>query len=145
MQKSVEVRGLREAMRELDALGKGNLLRDKVSPALDASATRILEKAKQLVPFKTGALKRSLQKRFRKAALSAKVIATYPKGARRRVKKTKKQAAGSQGYYAFAVEFGTKTKKAKPFLFPAARSCATKNDAEINLALDKVLDANARR
>ncbi|HQF92400.1 MAG TPA: HK97 gp10 family phage protein [Synergistaceae bacterium] len=146
----VRVLGLREALRELRSLGEGNVLREACAETVDRCADRVLESAKALVPVETGALRDSLKKRHKKGSLVAKVFADYPDTGEYRKKKTNKQAAGSPVYYAFAVEYGTKgtktrrARRAKPFLYPAARANIAAGDRDMEEAIERVLSRGGR-
>lgn len=89
---------------------------------LEKTGEEIRDEAKRLAPVRTGALRESIKKRAwrRNGRTTVKVLADYPKTGRYRKAKTRKQAAGSEEYYAFAVEFGTKNQQERPFLRPAA-------------------------
>jgi len=83
----------------------------------------------------TGRLRRSI-KTFsnandKKRAI-VRIAADYPEQAGIRKSKTRKQAAGSKEYYAFAVEYGTRKMSAQPFLNPAleAKSSEVTKSAE---------------
>lgn len=139
MSVSVQVKGLGKALLELRSLGEGDALREEVAQAIDRSAERVLEDAKRRVPVLTGLLQESLKKKHRKGSLVASVEADYPKIGRLRKRNTRKQKAGSRDYYAFAVEFGTKTRRAKPFLFPAAAANEEAGEKDVADAMERVL------
>jgi len=125
--------GLKEEMDRLRAAPEE--LRKKTFSVLEDRAEAIRADAAARAPVKTGALRRSIKKVVSEKTLTAKVFADYPEGNRTNKRKTRKQAAGSKRYYAFAVEYGTKKMAAKPFLYPAARA----GEAATNSALEAVL------
>lgn len=127
------VNGLKEEMDRLRAAPEE--LRKKTFSVLEDRAEAIRADAAARAPVKTGALRRSIKKVVSEKTLMAKVFADYPEGGMRNKSKTRKQAAGSRRYYAFAVEFGTKKAPAQPFLNPAARA----GEAATNSALEAVL------
>ena len=105
---------------------------EKVREAMISGAQVIAEDIKARAPIGTreprkgagvGRLKDSIKVRKivgnKGAKLSIKIEADYPRNAGRRKNKTRKQAAGSKEYYAFAVEYGTRKMEAQPFMAPA--------------------------
>ena len=95
-----------------------------IAEELDKTAELIVAEAKRLAPVDTGALRDSIKKTktsVRNGRIRTKVFADYPKGKGVHKTKTKKQVKGARAYYAFAVEYGTKHMKARPFLKPAVR------------------------
>jgi HK97 gp10 family phage protein len=127
------VNGLKEELDRLRAAPEK--LRAKTFKALEERAEAVRSDAASRAPVKTGALRRSIKKMVSEKTLTATVFADYPEGNRTNKRKTRKQAAGSKRYYAFAQEFGTKNMPAHPFLYPAARA----GEAATNSALEAVL------
>ena len=127
------VNGLKEELERLRQAPEK--LRAKTFKALEERAEVIRGDAAARAPVKTGALRRSVKKQVSEKTLTAKVFCDYPDTGGTNRRKTRKQAAGSKRYYAFAVEFGTKKMNAKPFLFPAARA----GESATNSALEAVL------
>lgn len=140
MMKMIYGHNVEKALRELAELGMGRILAAEVSRAVSVQADRIREGAERRAPVVTGALKASIRKKFRKGSLWAKVEADYPKTGRQRKRKTCKQKTGSREYYAFAVEFGTKRSRARPFLMPAAEAEVSRGVAEVEAAMERVLN-----
>ena len=73
------------------------------------------------------------------------VEADYPENAGRRKTKTKKQAAGSKEYYAFALEYGTHKMAAQPFLHPALEAKAQRVQEIIAEELEHLCDEATAR
>lgn len=113
---------------------------------LEKTGEEIRDEAKRLAPVRTGALRESIKKRAwrRNGRTTVKVLADYPKTGRYRKAKTRKQAAGSREYYAFAVEYGTKHVEAQPFLMPAARKAEDGLERRVSSNMDIVLDKELR-
>lgn len=109
---------------------------------LEKTGEEIRDEAKRLAPVRTGALRESIKKRVwrRNGRTTVKVLADYPKTGRYRKTKTRKQAAGSREYYAFAVEYGTKHVEAQPFLMPAARKAEDGLERRVSSNMDIVLN-----
>ncbi|MDY2649153.1 MAG: HK97-gp10 family putative phage morphogenesis protein [Pyramidobacter porci] len=109
---------------------------------LEKTGEEIRDEAKRLAPVRTGALRESIKKRVwrRNGRTTVKVLADYPKTGRYRKAKTRKQAAGSREYYAFAVEYGTKHVEAQPFLMPAARKAENGLEQRVSSNMDIVLN-----
>lgn len=109
---------------------------------LEKTGEEIRDEAKRLAPVRTGALRESIKKRVwrRNGRTTVKVLADYPKTGRYRKAKTRKQAAGSREYYAFAVEYGTKHVEAQPFLMPAARKAEDGLEQRVSSNMDIVLN-----
>ncbi|MDO5116190.1 MAG: hypothetical protein Q4D58_08855 [Synergistaceae bacterium] len=113
--------------------------------ALRQTADEIQAGAKAIVRVRTGLLRESIKKTVRRRpdSVVARVFADYP-AAKDKVHKTstKKQAAGSRDYYAFAIEYGTKRSRAYPFLKPTANKlegrALRRIDAIVNRELGKV-------
>lgn len=118
MRIEAQLEGADEVMRKLRELSK-NTVKKKVKKAVSDGADIVRDEAKRLVPVNTGRLRESIIARTAKRGISGIVIADYPKDAGVRKSKTRKQAAGSQEYYAFAVEYGTRIMAAQPFMRPA--------------------------
>lgn len=130
------VNGLKE---ELDRLRQApERLKAKAYKALEERAEAIRSDAASRAPVKTGALRRSIKKTVSEKTLTAKVFCDYPDTGGRNRRKTRKQAAGSRRYYAFAVEYGTKRMAAKPFLYPAARAAEGRTKAMLEEILKEV-------
>ena len=120
--------GARDVIKSLEAFGE-EALRDRVFEAIKSGAEAVADDARGRAPVGTreprkgagvGRLKASIKvTATKKRFISAKVEADYPRNAGTRKSKTKKQAAGSKEYYAFAVEYGTRKMAAQPFLAPA--------------------------
>lgn len=110
---------------------------------LEKTGEEIRDEAKRLAPVRTGALRESIKKKAwrRNGRTTVKVLADYPKTGRYRKTKTRKQAAGSREYYAFAVEYGTKHAKAQPFLMPAARKAENGLEERVSSNMDIVLSS----
>lgn len=113
---------------------------------LEKTGEEIRDEAKRLAPVRTGALRESIKKRVwrRNGRTTVKVLADYPKTGKFRKTKTRKQAAGSREYYAFAVEYGTKHVEAQPFLMPAARKAEDGLERRVSSNMDIVLDKELR-
>lgn len=109
---------------------------------LEKTGEEIRDEAKRLAPVRTGALRESIKKRVwrRNGRTTVKVLADYPKTGRYRKAKTRKQAAGSREYYAFAVEYGTKHVEAQPFLMLAARKAENGLEQRVSSNMDIVLN-----
>ena len=137
----VGIRGLPYVIKELERLGRGDVIRNEISPVMKRCAQRIQAKAKSIVEdvaFDTGALRDSIKVRHSRKNMSAKVVATYPKA--RKIKGKRGLASEDQKrYYAFAIEYGTKKRYQTPFLHPAARACMGENDADMKEAMRKAL------
>ena len=118
MRIEASLEGADELMKTLRELSK-NTVKNKVKKAVSDGADIVRDEAKRLVPVNTGRLRESIIARTAKRGISGVVIADYPRDAGTRKSKTRKQAAGSQEYYAFAVEYGTRTMEAQPFMRPA--------------------------
>ena len=108
-------RDVREAIKFLEEL-PGKLDETAHQDAMRAAARVVAAEAKQLVPVRTGNLRdsirvRSSPKKYKPGAL---VIASGSK------------KAGTKGYHAKLVEYGTVKTKARPFLEPAARTTVAK-------------------
>ena len=108
-------RNVREAIKFLSQL-PGRLDGTAHQDALMAAAKVVAAEAKRLVPVDTGNLRdsirvRSSPKKYKPGAL---VIASGS---------TK---AGTKGYHAKLVEYGTVKTRARPFMEPAARGTASK-------------------
>ncbi|MBQ8129390.1 MAG: HK97 gp10 family phage protein [Pyramidobacter sp.] len=128
-----------------------------IAEELDKTAELIVAEAKRLAPKSKpedgpptvyhGALKDSIKKTETTAQngrIRVKVFADYPdrSGRMRHKTKTKKQSTKGRVYYAFAVEYGTKHMKARPFLKPAARKyggdeLAKRITSNMDLVLEK--------
>lgn len=105
----------------------GTALTKKVKAAMKECAEIVRDEAKQLAPVgETGRLRDSIIAEVAPGnrVISGYVEADYPKNPRKRKTKTRKQAAGSDEYYAFAVEYGTRHMAAQPFLRPAMQNKA---------------------
>ena len=113
---------------------------------LEKTGEEIRDEAKRLAPVRTGALRESIKKRVwrRNGRTTVKVLADYPKTGKFRKTKTRKQAAGSREYYAFAVEYGTKHVEAQPFLMPAARKAEDGLERRVSSNMAIVLDKELR-
>ncbi|MDO4952398.1 MAG: HK97 gp10 family phage protein [Synergistaceae bacterium] len=129
---AVKAYGDRVVIEELRRLQDG-VLADKIGGAVKKAAELIKDEAQKRVPVRTGALKNSIKAKMT-AKLRGKVFCDYPNTGRLRKTKTKKQAAGSKEYYAFAVEYGTRHVVEQPFLKPAAEAKAME-------AADLIMDA----
>ncbi|WP_158096043.1 HK97-gp10 family putative phage morphogenesis protein [Cloacibacillus sp. An23] len=119
-------------------------LREKTYERLRKLTDIVMEDAKRRAPVKTGALRDSVTARTWKRSRSYNkmrgvVYADYPKTGRVTKSKTKKQAAGAPVYYAFAVEYGTRHVKARPFLRPALASKAQLIEREMNEMLKEAV------
>lgn len=122
------LQGAREVIESLKAFEDGTL-KDRVFDAIKSGAEVVADDARARAPMGTreprkgagvGRLKASIKvTATKKRFISAKVEADYPRNAGTRKSKTRKQAAGSKEYYAFAVEYGTRKMAAQPFLAPA--------------------------
>lgn len=109
---------------------------------LEKTGEEIRDEAKRRAPVRTDALRESIKKKAwrRNGRTTVKVLADYPKTGRYRKAKTRKQAAGSREYYAFAVEYGTKHVEAQPFLMPAARKAENRLEQRVSSNMDIVLN-----
>lgn len=119
--------GSQEVVRALQNFGD-TIIQEKLREAVKSGAEVVAEDARTRAPMGTreprkgagtGRLKASIKVKLAKKGISAKVEADYPRNAGRRKNKTRKQAAGSKEYYAFAVEYGTRKMEAQPFMAPA--------------------------
>ena len=109
-------RDVREAIKFLEEL-PGKLDETAHQDAMRAAARVVAAEAKRLAPVgKTGNLRDSIRVRSspKKHKPGALVIASGSK------------KAGTKGYHAKLVEYGTVKTKARPFLEPAARTTAAK-------------------
>ena len=122
----------KRVIEQLRHLADGEV-HDRVYEAIKRGAEVVAEEARMRAPVGTrpprkgvltGRLRRSIKVKETKKKESIYVEADYPENAGRRVRKTKKQAAGSKEYYAFAVEYGTRHMSAQPFLHPALEAKA---------------------
>ncbi len=127
---------IREIEQAPEAIGEA------IADELEKAGDEIKDKAKAKAPVLTGELKESIKCRTtRKGAKSSvRIFADYPKTEKFRKSKTRKQAAGSRAYYAFAVEYGTKRAKAQPFLMPAAEEVGNKLPERLEKVLSATLD-----
>lgn len=134
--------GAQEVINALTKLGEQGI-QEKVKEGMKAGAELIAEDARSRAPIGTreprkgagtGRLKASIKVKMAKKGISAVVEADYPRNAGRRKNKTRKQAAGSKEYYAFAVEYGTRKMEAQPFMAPAVA-------AKAQVAIDKMAQA----
>lgn len=119
--------GSQEVIDRLNKFG-ADIVQEKMREAVKAGADVVAEDARTRAPMGTreprkgagtGRLKASIKVTMAKKSISAFVEADYPRNAGRRKNKTRKQAAGSKEYYAFAVEYGTRKMAAQPFMAPA--------------------------
>lgn len=142
--------GDRRLLDELKKLEDGEV-RERVLEAMERGGEIVAEEARMRAPVgtrpprkgvATGRLKRSIVVRKLRSKKYANVLieADYPENAGRRKTKTKKQAAGSKEYYAFAVEYGTHKMAAQPFLHPALEAKAQRVQEIIAEELDKLCD-----
>lgn len=142
--------GERRLINELKKLEDGEV-KERVHEAMKRGGEIVAEEARMRAPVgtrpprkgvETGRLKRSIVVKNVRSKKYADVLieADYPKNAGRRKTKTKKQAAGSKEYYAFAVEYGTHKMAAKPFLHPALEAKAQRVQEIIAEELDKLCD-----
>lgn len=129
----------KEVLRKLRELEDG-VLREKVFGALQRGGEAVAEEARARVVVDTGRLKESIKVKSHSRTLSVKVEADYPKNARLRKRKTRKQKAGSKEYYAMAVEYGTRHVSARPFLMPAGEAKARMITDEVEKALEEALN-----
>ncbi|MEG1913290.1 MAG: HK97 gp10 family phage protein [Cloacibacillus sp.] len=119
-------------------------IQEKSANALRQTAEEIRAEARSKARVKTGNLRDSIVKtvRRRNNSIVARVFAGYPKSGKAHKTSTKKQAAGSRDYYAFAVEYGTKRSRSYPFLKPAANKLEDRAleriDAIVNRELNKI-------
>lgn len=128
----------KEVLRKLRELEDG-VLREKVFGALQRGGEAVAEEARARVVVDTGRLKESIKVRGYPKTPAVKVEADYPKNARLRKRKTRKQKAGSKEYYAMAVEYGTRHVPARPFLMPAGEAKARMITDEVEKALEEAL------
>jgi HK97 gp10 family phage protein len=112
----VKLEGTDKALKSLQKL-QGKELERAMRKWMNQAIQVILEEAKRRASFvkgySTGALKESLRKKLKKkrdGTLQAKVEAWYP------------EPGDKKKYYAFAVEYGTKTQGPQPFLHPAGEA-----------------------
>ena len=117
----------RQVLEKLKGLAEGEV-HSRVWEALKQGSEIVAGEARLRAPVgtrpprrgvPTGRLKRSTITKEEKKKDRIEVKADYPEKAGRRVRKTRKQAAGSKEYYAFAIEYGTHKMSAQPFLHPA--------------------------
>ena len=145
--------GERQTVDELRRLSDGEV-QERVKLALLRGGEIVAQEARMRAPegtrpprkgVKTGRLKRSIVMKEQKKKQDVIVEASYPENAGRRVRKTKKQAAGSKEYYAFAVEYGTHKMTAQPFLHPALEAKSAQVMEEVSEELDKLCDEATQR
>ena len=105
--------GEKEALEELRKAAEGGRLKDAAQKAVDDCLNIVAEEARHNVPVETGRLKRSIKTKRNKNVTWGAVYCDYPQPQRKRKKE------GQKEYYAFAVEYGTKSRRADPFLHPA--------------------------
>lgn len=129
---SIRVVGQQALINDLRKLSDGDILKEKVFEALTKGGEIVRDDAKERVPappapedkVRTGDLQDSLKVRKSKKYGYVKVEADYPRSGKRH--KSKREGAhhkiGSRKYYAFAVEHGTRTQEAQPFLNPAVEA-----------------------
>ncbi|MCC8185006.1 HK97 gp10 family phage protein [Cloacibacillus porcorum] len=119
-------------------------VQDESAAALRQTADEIQAGAKAVVRVRSGLLRESIKRtvRRRSDSIVARVFADYPNTGRVHKTSTKKQAAGSRDYYAFAIEYGTKRSRAYPFLKPTANRLEDRAlrriDAIVNKELGKI-------
>ena len=118
MRIEAQLEGADEVIKKLRELSQTKI-KKRVKKAVADGADLVRDEAKRLVPVDTGRLRESIIARTARRGISGVVIADYPPDAGTRKSKTRKQAAGSTEYYAFAVEYGTRTMPAQPFMRPA--------------------------
>lgn len=116
MKATVELDGLDQALRSVREMGRragGKVLRT----AARDGAKVIKRQVAEMVPMKTGKLKRTLRvRKFRTKQRNTVVIGVMTG---KRVKLGIKE--GAKYYYPAAVEYGTKYRQARPFMRPALR------------------------
>ncbi|MCQ4763230.1 HK97 gp10 family phage protein [Cloacibacillus evryensis] len=128
--------------RSLMSMSK--VVQDESAAAFRQTADEIQAGAKAVVRVRSGLLRESIKRtvRRRSDSIVARVFADYPNTGRLHKTSTKKQAAGSLDYYAFAIEYGTKHNRAYPFLKPTANRLEDRAlrriDAIVNKELGKV-------
>ena len=122
--------------RSLMSMSK--VVQDESAAAFRQTADEIQAGAKAVVRVRSGLLRESIKS----DSIVARVFADYPNTGRLHKTSTKKQAAGSLDYYAFAIEYGTKHNRAYPFLKPTANRLEDRAlrriDAIVNKELGKV-------
>ena len=132
--------GEQKFLRELREMAD-NKLKERVSDAILKGGETVAEEARRRAPVDSGRLRDSIKVKQKKRRdvqhVGVTVEADYPANAGVRKTKTRKQAAGSKEYYAFALEYGTRHMAAQPFLNPAL---AAKAD-EVYGLVQKALEA----
>ncbi len=147
--------GERRLIDELKKLSDGEV-RERVFQAVKRGGEIVAQEARMRAPVgtrpprkgvETGRLKRSIVVKEARSKKYSDVLveADYPENAGRRKTKTKKQAAGSKEYYAFALEYGTHKMAAQPFLHPALEAKAQRVQEIIAEELGQLCDKATAR
>lgn len=90
--------------------------RAQIRKALDKSADELIDLQQRMVPTDSGNLKRSIRKEAGDHDLAVRVAAGGPA-----TTKPVRRGISEQFDYSLGIEFGTSTRPAHPFFFPAYR------------------------
>lgn len=144
----IEVRRVREVKRALDRATDD--IKRRVQEATRQTALEVAADARSRVPVRTGELRNTIRAEpgdkspyvwFVKAGFGK---LKRPKGRASRVgtrRRPKVTAIGSPGIYAAVIEFGSSTKPARPFMFPALEAARSGHIARVSRAIKQACDA----
>lgn len=135
---SVQMRGFKELAEELEEIPRK--LRPEVFKVISETASDIQRDAQRRVPVDTGDLRDSIKVKESEKDLNAVIWPDYPKSGRTIKKGSKKSQSAAKVYYAYAVEYGTKTHREQPFLNPARDAAEEKFVERIDRILGGVVD-----
>ena len=127
--------GLEACVEELRKI-TDERIRPALAEAVVEGARRIQKEAKERVVKDTGALAESIKVRSFKKSQTAKVECDYPKVP----PGTKPSPGQNKKYYAFAIEYGTPTSRARPFIGPAVEAKEDEVEDLIDDAMDKAIN-----
>jgi len=133
MTKVIVCKGEKEALEELRRAAEGGRLKDAAQKAVDDCIMIVAEEARRNVPIDTGRLKRSIKTKRSKNVTWGAVFCDYPQPQRKRKRE------GQKEYYAFAVEYGTKSRSADPFLRPAVEKTEDVVEERMGKVLKEVM------
>ncbi|MCK9569993.1 hypothetical protein M0R72_13705 [Candidatus Pacearchaeota archaeon] len=137
----VDNASLVDVKKKLDDWGNTIAMR-LMTAASKKSFRQVVKAAKQLVPVRYGALKRSLGTRAKRYGKSRSIIILGPRvGYDHMVDGTKHDPAR----YGYIVEFGTRNSKPQPFMRPALEQRADSVINEFHYELRKQVDKEARK
>ena len=130
-------------------------VRQRVVTAIEQTTGDVLAEARSRVPVLSGELKSTLRRRYTKSGLTGFVEAGYGKLARKNKKGEKRRSRALRGLregpqlrgiYAAVVEFGSKTRPARPYLVPAVEATRKRHYMRIARAvLDGLKDVAGRK